>query len=57
MPAAPQPFQTIAIIGNTRDSRVVESLQFLPAHLLSRARRLLVDAATSVDYRGAKVER
>ena len=57
MPAAPQPFQTIAIIGNTRDSRVVESLQVLAAHLHSRARRVLVDAATSVDYRGVTVDR
>jgi NAD+ kinase len=57
MPAAPQPFQTIAIIGNTRDSRVVESLQALAAHLHSRARRVLVDAATSVEYRGVTVER
>ncbi|MBM0105211.1 NAD(+) kinase [Steroidobacter sp. S1-65] len=57
MPAAPEPFQTIAIIGNTRDARVVESLQVLAVHLHSRGRRVLVDAATSVDYREAKVER
>lgn len=57
MPAAPQPFQTIAIIGNTRDSRVVESLQVLATHLHSRARRVLIDAATNVDYEGVTVER
>lgn len=57
MPANPQPFQTIAIIGNTRDSRVVESLQVLASHLQSRARRVLIDAATDVDYSGVKVER
>lgn len=57
MPAAPQTFHTIAIIGNTRDSRVVESLQVLAAHLHSRARRVLVDSAANVDYRGVAVER
>lgn len=57
MPATPEPFHTIAIIGNTRDSRVVESLQVLAAHLQSRARRVLIDAATDVDYSGVKVER
>ena len=57
MPAAPQPFQTIAIIGNTRDARVVESLQVLATHLYSRARRVLIDAATDVDYREVAVER
>jgi NAD+ kinase len=57
MPAAHQPFQTIAIIGNTRDLRVVETLQVLAAHLQSRARHVLVDAATSVDYSGVSVKR
>ncbi|WP_331153940.1 NAD(+) kinase [Steroidobacter sp.] len=57
MPAAPEPFQTIAIIGNTRDARVVESLQVLAVHLQSRGRRVLVDAATSVDYREVTVRR
>ena len=57
MPASPQPFQTIAILGNTGDSRVVESLQILAAHLQTRQRRVLVDAATDVDYSGAVVER
>lgn len=57
MPASPQPFQSIAIIGNTRDARVVETLQILAAHLHSRARRILVDAATDVDYNGIPVQR
>jgi NAD+ kinase len=57
MPAAAQPFQTIAIIGNTRDARVVETLQVLAAHLCNRGRHVLVDEATSVDYRGVSVER
>jgi NAD+ kinase len=57
MPAAPAPFQTIAIIGNTRDTRVVESLQVLAAHLYSRDRQVLIDAATSVEYRDIVVER
>lgn len=57
MPAAPHPFHTIAIIGNTRDLRVVETLQVLAAHLHSRGRRVLIDAATDVDYRDVVVER
>lgn len=57
MPAAPKPFQTIAIIGNTRDARVVESLQVLAGHLHSRDRQVLIDAATSVDYDDVEVER
>lgn len=57
MPAAPKPFQTVAIIGNTRDSRVVESLQVLAAHLDSRDRHVLIDAATSVEYGEVAVER
>ncbi|HEY0942544.1 MAG TPA: NAD(+) kinase [Steroidobacter sp.] len=57
MPAPPRPFQTIAIIGNTRDLRVAETLQVLAAHLHSRGRRVLIDAATSIDYRDVAVER
>ena len=57
MPEAAQPFQTVAIVGNTRDSRVVETLQVLAAHLQSRARRVLVDEVTEVAYAGAHVER
>lgn len=57
MSAASSHFQTIAIVGNTRDLRVVETLQVLAAHLQSRGRRVLVDAATSVDYRDVVVER
>src|SRR5688572_5231466 len=52
-----KPFQSIAIIGNTRDARVVETLQILAEHLHSRARRVLVDAATDVDYNGVPIER
>jgi NAD+ kinase len=57
MPSSSKPFASIAIIGNTRDARVVETLQILAAHLHSRARRILVDAATDVDYNGVPVER
>jgi NAD+ kinase len=57
MPAKPPTFRSIAIIGNTRDSRVVETLQTLAAHLHSRACRVLIDAATDVDYSGITVER
>jgi len=57
MPATHKPFPSIAIIGNTRDARVVETLQILAAHLHSRARNVLVDAATDVDYNGVPVRR
>jgi NAD+ kinase len=57
MPEAAQPFQTVAIVGNTRDARVVETLQVLAAHLQSRARRVLVDEVTEVAYSGVHVER
>lgn len=57
MPSSPHPFKSVAIVGNTRDHRVVETLQVLAAHLHSRGRRILVDAATDVDYSGVVVER
>lgn len=56
MPEIIQPFQTVAIVGNTHDSRVVESLLILATHLQVRGRRVLIDAATEVDYRGVNVE-
>ena len=56
MPEIIQPFQTVAIVGNTSDPRVVESLQILATHLHFRGRRVLVDSATDVDYRGANAE-
>jgi NAD+ kinase len=49
MPAAQQ-FERIALIGNDRDNRVIESLQILAAHLIERSRKVLVDAASSIAF-------
>jgi NAD+ kinase len=57
MPEASQPFKTIALVGNDRDARVVESMQIVAAHLQSRGRRVLVDADANVEFRGTRVER
>lgn len=50
-------FKTLALIGNGRDLRVVESMQILAAHLHGRGYRILVDAASSVDFGALAVER
>jgi NAD+ kinase len=57
MPAAAQQFRAVALIGNDRDARVVESMQILTAHLQSRGRRVLVDAAVTVDFGAFHPER
>lgn len=57
MPPAAQQFKTIALIGNDRDARVIESMQILAGHLQSRGRRVLVDAVVSVDFGATRVER
>jgi NAD+ kinase len=56
MPAQQPHFETIALVGNDRDARVVESMQILAGHLVTRGKRVLADEAGSVDFRGAKVE-
>jgi NAD+ kinase len=56
MPAAAQQFERIALIGNDRDNRVIESLQILAAHLIERARQVLVDEASAIEF-GEKVRR
>jgi NAD+ kinase len=55
MPA--REFEHIAVIGNDRDPRVVESLQLIAAHLTARQRRVAADAASNVDFGAATVER
>ncbi len=52
-----QRFQTLALIGNDRDSRVVESMQILASHLQERRRRVLADVASNVDFGALPVER
>jgi NAD+ kinase len=57
MPAAAQQFSTIALIGNDRDPRVVESMHILATHFRARGRRVLTDAANKVDFGALGVER
>jgi NAD+ kinase len=57
MPASAQRFKTLALVGNDRDARVVESMQILAAHLQARGLRVLADAANSVDFDALRVER
>ena len=57
MPTARQLFKTIALIGNDRDTRVVESLQILASHLDARGRHVLADPAQWRRLRLDPVER
>ncbi len=50
MTSAANLFQRIALIGNDRDARVVDSLRALASHLRLRAREVCVAAATTVDF-------
>jgi NAD+ kinase len=50
MPAAAQPFATVALVGNDRDPRVVESMQILAAHLHARGRKVIADRDSTVDF-------
>jgi NAD+ kinase len=50
MPAPAQQFERIALIGNDRDVRVVDSLRSLASHLRARRREVLVDAAGTIDF-------
>src|SRR5690606_33035662 len=56
-PTMPNPhsFETIAIVGNTRDARVVDTLQALAAHLHARGRRVLADVAMAPDFASTPV--
>ena len=50
-------FKKIALVGNTQDQRVSESMLTLAAHLQSRRCTVLVDAAGAIDFAGLGVER
>jgi NAD+ kinase len=54
MPA--REFEHIAVIGNDRDPRVVESLQLIAAHLSARQRRVAADAASTVNFTSTQIE-
>jgi NAD+ kinase len=43
-------FNPIALVGNSRDSRVSESMLILAAHLHARQRRLVVEETVAVDF-------
>jgi NAD+ kinase len=57
MSTTSQQFKTIALVGNDRDARVVESMHILAAHLQGRGRRVFVDLASHVQFGATPVER
>jgi NAD+ kinase len=57
MPAPTTPFANVALVGNDRDARVVESMQILAAHLHSRGRRIIAETSSVVDFGDTRVER
>jgi len=57
MPSAVPEFRRIALIGNDRDQRVVESMQILAAHLTSKGHDVWADEASSLDFGTAPVRR
>ena len=56
MPATPAVFASIALVGNDRDTRVVESMQILAVHLHSRGRKVFAESDSTVDF-GADARR
>jgi NAD+ kinase len=57
MPAAPSVFASIALVGNDRDTRVIESMQILAVHLHSRGRKVFAESDSTVDFGATRVER
>lgn len=57
MSSPSNPFRALALVGNFADPRVSESMQALAAHLYGRGRRVVVDAATTVDFGAVPVQR
>jgi NAD+ kinase len=56
MPSLTPSFERIALIGNDRDTRVVDSLRTLASHLTLRGREVWVDAASILEF-GPQVKR
>lgn len=50
MPAAAAPFANVALVGNDRDARVVESMQILAGHLNARGRKIFAESDSTVDF-------
>jgi NAD+ kinase len=57
MPAAPPPFASVALVGNDRDARVVETMQILAVHLHARGRWVFAESDSTVDFGASRVER
>src|SRR5262245_56347148 len=57
MSSTAKQFSSIALVGNDRDARVVESVHILATHLRARGRRVLADSANKVDFGNLDVER
>jgi len=57
MPAAPHSFAQIALVGNDRDARVVETMQILAVHLHARGRKVFAESGSTVDFGTTRVER
>jgi NAD+ kinase len=54
---ASTPFANVALVGNDRDPRVVESMQILAVHLHSRGRKIIAQSESTVDFGETRVER
>ncbi len=46
----PDPFKSIALVGNAKEARVAECLSSLAAHLLARGVSTLVDAGLAIEF-------
>jgi NAD+ kinase len=57
MPAAAHSFAQIALVGNDRDARVVETMQLLAVHLHARGRKVFAESDSAVDFGATRVER
>ena len=57
MPADPQLFASVALVGNDRDARVVETMQILAAHLHARGRKVFAESDSTFDFGTIRVER
>src|SRR4029079_5243194 len=56
MPAARQSSAEVALVGNDRDARVVETMQILAVHLHARGRKVLAEGDSTVDFGTTRVE-
>src|ERR1044072_7428538 len=57
MPVTAPQFPSIALVGNSADPRVSESMQMLATHLHDRGRRVFVSSDVDVDFGSVPIER